>query len=517
MNPRVRKILLLALAVVLLIGSTLIQRPINHDRDTLGLTRVAPLENAPPLLAFTTVALGGFRGLIANALWIRATDLQENDKFFEMVQLSDWITKLEPHFPAVWINQAWNMSYNISVKFKDPEDRWRWVQRGISLLRDEGLKYNPNEVMIYRELAWHFQHKMGANLDDANVYYKEQWLKEMATVFGEKAPNLEELIHPKTEDAERRFEILTNKFKMDPVFMEEVNRKYGPLEWRLPEAHAIYWAALGLEKAREHPTKVKEDDLINLRRVIYQSLLLSLQRGKLISDPYTGYFDYGPNLDVVDKLCKVYEDVIQVEPDMRANIETAHRNAIGNAIYFLYANDRIPEALKWFKYLGEKYPNKNLISGKPDSLPGNVTLEEFCLSRICEDVSETSRDRVKAILEGHALTGYRMLIMGNRKQFDGLRELSRMLYQTYMSKIGPGANVERVGLPPVDEIEKEMLRRVLDPKSSPWPYEMRAALREKLGMPPEPPPVANPGGTNVAPATVTAPATNAPAAPKAVE
>src|SRR5213078_3791789 len=163
---------------------------------------VAPLDNAPPVLAFTTVALGGFRGLIVNALWIRASEMQDEDKFFEMAQLADWITKLEPHFVQVWLNQAWNMAYNISVKFKDFPDRWRWVQRGIALLRDDGLRFNPNEVLIYRELAWFFQHKMGQNLDDANMYYKQEWSKEMAQVFGKlRKPNLDELIQPQTDDA----------------------------------------------------------------------------------------------------------------------------------------------------------------------------------------------------------------------------------------------------------------------------------------------------------------------------
>src|SRR5215467_5897808 len=135
MSLRLKKVLLLALAAALLVGASRVQNSLNHDRDKLGLTRVAPLENAPPVLAFTTVALGGFRGLIANALWIRANDLQLEDKFFEQVQLSDWITKLEPSFVQVWVVQAWNMAYNISVKFRDPADRWRWVQSGIELLR----------------------------------------------------------------------------------------------------------------------------------------------------------------------------------------------------------------------------------------------------------------------------------------------------------------------------------------------------------------------------------------------
>src|SRR2546421_12661264 len=116
-RTRLYKWMLLLLAVALLTGVGFVQRSLNQDRDQLGLTRVQPLDNAPPVLAFTTVALGGFRGLISNALWIRANDLQEEDKFFEMSQLADWITKLEPHFVQVWLVQAWNMAYNISVKF----------------------------------------------------------------------------------------------------------------------------------------------------------------------------------------------------------------------------------------------------------------------------------------------------------------------------------------------------------------------------------------------------------------
>jgi hypothetical protein len=503
MNSRVKKIISVVLVLVLLVGATLMQRGLNRDRETLGLTRVAPLENAPPMLAFTTVALGGFRGLIANALWVRATELQENDKFFEMAQLADWITKLEPHFVQVWTVQAWNMSYNISVKFKDFDDRWRWVQRGISLLRDEGLKYNPNETLLYRELSWQFQHKMGANLDDANMVYKQEWLKEMTIVFGTNQPNVAEFLAPKDMDTLQRLNLLTNKYKMDPVFMLQVDEQYGPMEWRLPEAHAVYWAAVGLEKARLNPTKVKADELIQLRRSIYQSMQLSFQRGKLIADPYTRSFEFGPNLDIVAKVSAAYEQAMIDEPGMRTNIENAHRNLLGNAVYFLYANDRIPEALKWYRYLGEKYPNKPLLNNQPDSLPSKVSLEEFSLSRIVEDVSETSRDRVTAVLVGHARTGYRMLVLGDRKKFEGLRGLSRMLHRTYMNKIGPGANTARIGLPPVEKIEEEVLRELLDPERNVWPYEMRAGLRSALELPVET--IVTPSATNAPPA-VTVPA-----------
>src|ERR1700691_408954 len=130
-RSRIYKVALASVAVILFCAASQMQNWLNTERGQLGLTRLPPLKNAPPLLAFTTVALGGFRGLIANALWMRASDMQNEDKYFEMVQLSDWITKLEPHFVGVWSEQARNMAYNISVKFKDHEDRWHWVQRGV--------------------------------------------------------------------------------------------------------------------------------------------------------------------------------------------------------------------------------------------------------------------------------------------------------------------------------------------------------------------------------------------------
>ena len=100
MSRRLYKGICIALAAGLLFGLAQVQDSMNHDRETLGLTRAQPLENAPPVLAFTTVALGGFRGLISNLLWMRATDLQDEDKFFEMVQLADCPEQQEQREPV---------------------------------------------------------------------------------------------------------------------------------------------------------------------------------------------------------------------------------------------------------------------------------------------------------------------------------------------------------------------------------------------------------------------------------
>ena len=489
MSGILKNLLPLPLIGALLAGAGWVQQSLNRDRDRLGLTRVQPLENAPPVLAFTTVALGGFRGLISNALWMRASDLQDEDKYFEMAQLADWITKLEPHFVQVWLVQAWNMAYNISVKFKESSpgqfpDRWRWLKAGIELLRDDGLRYNPNETLIYRELAWFFQHKIGANLDDASMYYKQQWANDMAKVFAKKQPNLEELIHPRTADEKERARLLRETYKMDPQFMKEVNERYGPLEWRLPEAHAIYWAAMGLKKAAENPTKVKEDDLITLRRVIYQSMQLSFQRGRLVTNPFAQAFEFGPNLDIIPKVDFAYEQAAREDEKNRDHIMRAHRNFLRDAVYFLYEYNRLADAAQWYKQLATKYPDKMLLDGKTNSLPANLTVDQYAVARVQGDVSDSGgHDRTEGIVEGLLVNSYRSMALGEDSPAAGFRLLAQHVWIGYQSRM-PKERLSAIGLRPFEDIDREVRKRMLDPQEG-EPPEWRAILRTKLGQPPE--------------------------------
>ncbi len=506
MNARIKRILLLLLAVVCLLGAGQVQRSLNRDREALGLTRTAAvLDNAPPVLVFTTVALGGFRGLISNFLWMRASDLQQDDKFFEAAQLADWITKLEPTFASVWVFQGWNMAYNISVKFKDFPDRWRWVQRGIELMRDDGLRYNPTSVDLYRELAWQFQHKMGANLDDANMYYKSQWALQMKPFFGPDGTNLDLLLHPPDAAARTNAVCFREQFKMDPDFVKQVDTEYGPFDWRLPEAHAIYWGARGLAVAKENPDKVKSDDLIKLRRIIYQSMLQAFHHGRIILDPLTKTYSLGPNLDLIPQVNAAYEQMMSEDAGMRDSIATAHRNFLRDAVYFLYEDNRVAEAAKWFKYLGDQYPDKPIIDGRPDSLPKNLTLDEYAVAVVQTDIGETSQERVTSAVQGLLTRAYYNLAIGQADRYENFKRLAIRVYQNYTAKTSK-FSPERIALPPFDTLNQAVLRQLLDPKAG-MPYAARAVLRTQLGLPGETnaPPAA--GSTN-APVTVS---TNAPA------
>lgn len=507
MNRRLKKFLLLLLAAALLFGAGRMQQSLNHDRDALGLTRAAVLENAPPALAFTTVALGGFRGLISNFLWIRANDLQQDDKFFEAAQLADWITKLEPTFTQVWLFQAWNMAYNISVKFKENapgvySDRWNWLKRGIELLRDDGLRYNPNSILIYRELGWFFQHKMGQDLDDANMYYKQQWAMEMTNFFGFEGTNFGPLLHPQSAQDYQRLQTLTNQYKLDPEFVVSVDRKYGPFCWLLPEAHAIYWGAKALDEAARNPDKVTTSDLITVRRIIYQSMLQAFHHGRLIADPFTRTYSLGPNLDLVAQVNSAYTNSYaeETDPGQKRGILNAHRNFLRDAIYFLYEADRIGEAQKWFNYLAQEYPDKPIVDTQPDLLPKDLTLDEYAVAVAQIDANETSRDRVTSLLEGMLVRAYRDLAAGDDDRYMNYLNLTRRVYDNYVAKTSKASGPQRIGLMPFKEMNAVVVRQLLDPKTG-VSYEARAVLRTQLRLPAETPPAAGAPNAEVSPST----------------
>lgn len=138
----------------------------------------------PPHLALLTTGLGSFRGLFVNYLWHRAHVLQEQGRYFEANTLAQAITALLPDSAAVWSFHGWNMAYNISVATYTPQERWDWVRKGVDLLRQQGVRANPVDIRVYRELTWIFLHKIGERSDDMHWYYKQRMAYEWQELLG---------------------------------------------------------------------------------------------------------------------------------------------------------------------------------------------------------------------------------------------------------------------------------------------------------------------------------------------
>ncbi|MBS0196762.1 MAG: hypothetical protein JSR77_08395 [Planctomycetes bacterium] len=151
------------------------------------------------------IAMGAFRGIFVNFLWMRANAMKEDGKFFDAIELASAITKLQPRFPRVWVFHAWNMAYNISVMTQTSEERWNWVNAGIHLLRDQGIPANPNDMLLHKELGWIFLHKIGGFTDDANAYYKRRLAMEWTIVLGPPPART-----PEDRDRDHRIKVMTD-------------------------------------------------------------------------------------------------------------------------------------------------------------------------------------------------------------------------------------------------------------------------------------------------------------------
>jgi len=202
MANRAPQLLALCVAVAALVGSSLLSPAIQRQRQELRLDPAVDLGGAPPHIAVLTTALGSFRGLLADMLWYRTEELKQEGKFFEADSLAQLITSLQPRFPQVWVFQGWNMAYNISVKTHTKEERWDWVNKGIRLVRERGLPYNPRAVPLYKELSNWFIHKIGGTTDDMHKYYKARLAEEWQFVLGGHTARLDALAERRVPGAE---------------------------------------------------------------------------------------------------------------------------------------------------------------------------------------------------------------------------------------------------------------------------------------------------------------------------
>ena len=204
--------------------------------------------SAPRLAEGAFAALGALRSIAAEVIWFRADRLQEEGRYVELVSLAQALTAMEPHTPEVWSYAAWNLAYNVSVMMETSEDRWRWVLAGIRLLRDDGLRFNPGDPELVRELAWLFELKLGADIDSAASDYRRFWKGIVEDIRSRGA--WEELA-------------------MDERKMGEIEQATGLDDWNDPQLSAIYWAREGAARADDAQKRA----LVNIIRqaaIIYR-------------------------------------------------------------------------------------------------------------------------------------------------------------------------------------------------------------------------------------------------------
>ena len=507
---------LVIVTIALLLGASSVSRRLDASVKEHHLRFTGEIKNAPLLVTFTTVALGRFRGLVAALLWLRAGALQEKQNYFEMVQLARWITDLQPTFSGATAYLAWNMAYNISVTCSSHAERWRWVNEGIRLIRDQALEYNPEDPILYKDLAWIFQHKLGNVLDDANLFYKNRLAIQMMNITGEAEPAWKELAAAPANEAEfmkkypldgpvwqvfqangfqnfdslyedfrsrtpaalspalkgklgetllkeitvfMRAELLRRQLKLDPDVIVEINEKYGSLDWRVPESQSIYWATMGLKR-----TPGNKD--VNLGRLITQSLYESFRGGRLlmVNDKDFSNIVVAPNIALVDAVYNTYGEIHQLYDggSEYSTFRSARINFIKEAIGILYNYGKFTKAKEFYELLMKEEPHRK-----------REDLEAFVTAQWAEDVRDAGVKKASEVISGLIFKSIFYLIYNDKDAALANERLARYIYAKYSADIG---SMERMKLPSY----AQMKRVVVDQCMKTFPPQMVLILKAKI-------------------------------------
>jgi len=523
------------LAVSGLVGA---QIAASSGRHKLTFTERA-VEGDPPQVA-VGIAMGAFRGLFVNMLWIRANELKEEGKYYEAVDLARAITRLQPRFPRVWAFHAWNMAYNISVTTNTPEERWDWVSQGIDLLREEGVVHNPNDMLIHKELAWIFLHKIQAFADDAHWHYKlqlaaewhellgpppmpepgnntrqrrieqfEQWLRpivdapESLSEVVEREPRVQRILDrlaqldvdptgqrllknvtrtriamrsatweslreqaddtflavadlvadPELESAweaylaHLRRRVLVDEFNMEPSRMLRYTSRYGPLDWRHPASHALYWARKGVDAAltRVEDRNRGDFDFVNTDRLVVHAVQELWRTGQLWFDyngmllnPHRGQpFYLGiPNTAYIPVYQQILEEVVarsKFDGLDRAysSYFAGYENFMQDAIRYLYRRGQRELAAQMKRDLAE-FPYANTNDPRRAQFLAQ-DIDRFVQTELMDRVGSPSVaiQEVVGALQDAYLSG---LVGGDDEVFDAQMQYARRFHAAYLEQ-----------------------------------------------------------------------------------
>ena len=444
------------------------QRRIDRYQADYTINRMINDPDIPASLAITTFALGPLRSIVTDALWWRATRQQDQGEYFDALQLADWITKLQPTYASVWAYLGWNMSYNIAHDFANPEDRWQWILRAIKLLRDDGLKYNPDNIVIRHELARIFFDRIGGKIDPAAEFFKNQWAFLMMEYFdsGDRieieklqraAKSIEELRNrpglrdyslaaleigvdvfdfqnypPKKgwldinlpkhlkEQAGReiyysyRRQKIENKLKLDVDRLLFIDTEYGPLDWRLHQAHTIYWAA-----------ENNFDDFmksgINFARIVRQSMIESFYEGRLFHNRKQNVITRTSNLRIIGRIHDYFEYYLAHDPT--PYVDRLHKNFLEQAVTLLYTHNHLDAAHELFDHYKEDCLKDETIS-----------FEQFVTRSMTSSLGDGKLSSGRALVNAALFKSFESIEIGDTDRSNGYFKLARLLWQRHQNQ-----------------------------------------------------------------------------------
>ncbi len=160
---------------------------------------------------------------------------------------------------------------------------------------------------------------------------------------------------------------LREEVRLDPARIVALQDECGvSFDWRLPEAHALYWAHLGIEKGWEKLVNIDVHRL-NTNRIKTYAMQKMFFRGRMAMSPRA---DLGeppllmPDLRMIEPLFNLYIESSRpylerekTDKPVSENFKPGFVGFLRTAILRYYEAGRVDEAKEKFEYLRDAYPD----------------------------------------------------------------------------------------------------------------------------------------------------------------
>ncbi|MBI5360556.1 MAG: hypothetical protein HZA48_08250 [Planctomycetes bacterium] len=134
------------------------------DNETL---QINPITNLPPaefMVGYIgSIFMGGLKSIAVDYLWLKYIKLEEDKQFEEALTVMKLIANLNPYLEDVWVHNAHNMIYNISILKDTPDEQWIWIDNGLDYA-ESGLRWNPKSWRIEEWMGFFYYHKIPFNV-----------------------------------------------------------------------------------------------------------------------------------------------------------------------------------------------------------------------------------------------------------------------------------------------------------------------------------------------------------------
>lgn len=287
-------------------------------------------------------------------------------------------------------------------------------------------------------------------------------------------------------DALKKFDLfakarqLRKIWKLDPVLMRDLNKTYGPidfadpnthlpLDWRLPDSHAIYWGVKGLQiAAREQSREIGMTET-NTDRIVGHSLQNLFRNGKMFirdmklqipvegsQESQTQIFKevfLRPDLRMFDSYNKSFLAVLEKYKDEKegtlASLQNGHRNMLKNAVLSFYQSGHKLQAQKIYDQLRKLY----------DLPEFKVPMVEFARKRFLEELETIGLNDAKEQVVLLLRESFFLYAIRDDETSSGREKLAEEIHNYYQKKY---SDENRIDLPDLKVLQYLALRDFLD-------------------------------------------------------